>query len=786
MSRRRSLWSSLLVLFLAVDAFCGQAELQIPRTIASPERAPLGTKSAFPRFVRGDANSDGEVTLSDPLMIVGCTFLGSKCPTCMSAADADDNGEVGLNDAIYILNFLFRGRQTPTSPFPTCGVDPTSDALDCASHPSCAQSQKREDLDGEKTPLVAKDRDGGQSHGNDSERPALFLPLESDADLSLLHYAAKTAPPSPESRFEKYEDGDDGDLRPTRSTTTFKRRKTPGFQWNSPQGRAVAAQFIQVDSLGLTQAPHATGDGDYCVEPDFYNGGSAVKPYGVTVKGLGSAFATEEDAYNFLNALRPKMPFYLPFRHPDVRLSQGYFYDSGTWHGSLDYGRTGVTEGEDATFGVYAMAPGVVVDVLWSDNGGNSVYIMHTAPDGTQYMSRHIHMRNGKDHDLQQALNYNCQSDKCQRVQNFAEDYPDHPAWGTNAHTIQVVPGQQVSAGQLIGWAGNSGVGGAGSGLNDDGSPQSPSANIHLHCSILVEHPSEADTFIIIDPYGVYGKADSDGCYDFLQDTPFARFFAPFYPTFHGLPIEVYSHYSSYYIDMGRTLQTRSIHRKDNGLRVSGSFQHGIPGAWRARSYMTVSTLQEKANQYYADGFIMRETNVVLDGAGNPRYNCIWRELEPGESIKHKAAMTPSQWSDNWQDFVVNGPYTVEDYFGYMVNGSERRSALYTTALSGGFYSHRNLTSSAMQDVFDQRFEEGYFPTSFSATEFPSGVRYSGMFHPVSGCWVLHWGLTHSQYQTVASSLFAKGYRLHRIQGYLNSTRYLAIFKRDLVNGGCP
>jgi len=82
-------------------------------------------------FVRGDANSDGRVSLSDAVMIRRYVFNGQRAPACLDAADADDNGRLDITDAIRILDSLFLGTQTLPPPFPEEGQDSTPDLLGC-------------------------------------------------------------------------------------------------------------------------------------------------------------------------------------------------------------------------------------------------------------------------------------------------------------------------------------------------------------------------------------------------------------------------------------------------------------------------------------------------------------------------------------------------------------------------------------------------------------------------------------------------------------------------------
>ena len=82
-------------------------------------------------FVRGDANGDGGIDISDPTHTLRNLFAGGPGAPCSDSADANDDGGVSLTDAIYSLNYLFRGDAEPVAPFQACGVDATADKLDC-------------------------------------------------------------------------------------------------------------------------------------------------------------------------------------------------------------------------------------------------------------------------------------------------------------------------------------------------------------------------------------------------------------------------------------------------------------------------------------------------------------------------------------------------------------------------------------------------------------------------------------------------------------------------------
>ena len=82
-------------------------------------------------FIRGDANEDGNVDLTDAVFVLNALFASTDSLgiMCEDAADTDDDGSINLTDAIGVLSFLFRGGEPPAPPFQVCGDDPTDDAL---------------------------------------------------------------------------------------------------------------------------------------------------------------------------------------------------------------------------------------------------------------------------------------------------------------------------------------------------------------------------------------------------------------------------------------------------------------------------------------------------------------------------------------------------------------------------------------------------------------------------------------------------------------------------------
>jgi hypothetical protein len=83
-------------------------------------------------FIRGDANGDGSLDLSDAIRILMHVFAGDLI-ACADAGDANDDGGLNIADPISVLGFLFGSRSAPPPPFPLPGMDPTADSLGCSS-----------------------------------------------------------------------------------------------------------------------------------------------------------------------------------------------------------------------------------------------------------------------------------------------------------------------------------------------------------------------------------------------------------------------------------------------------------------------------------------------------------------------------------------------------------------------------------------------------------------------------------------------------------------------------
>ena len=80
----------------------------------------LGYTGAGPRFVRGDANGDGNVNISDAVAILNHLYLGGPAE-CLEAMDADRSRRVDISDPIVLIRRLILGGRAPQPPYPDCG-----------------------------------------------------------------------------------------------------------------------------------------------------------------------------------------------------------------------------------------------------------------------------------------------------------------------------------------------------------------------------------------------------------------------------------------------------------------------------------------------------------------------------------------------------------------------------------------------------------------------------------------------------------------------------------------
>ncbi|HIO65151.1 MAG TPA: HYR domain-containing protein [Planctomycetes bacterium] len=118
----------------------GVTEVLVTATDASGNSSSgsftVTVEECFSDFIRGDANDDGAIDISDAIVIIGYIFLGTPSD-CHDALDCNDSGNIDISDAIFHFNTLFQGGPPPPPPFDVCGLDPTEDPLVCELYQHC-------------------------------------------------------------------------------------------------------------------------------------------------------------------------------------------------------------------------------------------------------------------------------------------------------------------------------------------------------------------------------------------------------------------------------------------------------------------------------------------------------------------------------------------------------------------------------------------------------------------------------------------------------------------------
>ncbi len=61
----------------------------------------------------GDANRDGQITVSDVIFLINYFFKSGFSPIPLIAGDANCDGEVTVSDVIYLINYLFKSGPPP-------------------------------------------------------------------------------------------------------------------------------------------------------------------------------------------------------------------------------------------------------------------------------------------------------------------------------------------------------------------------------------------------------------------------------------------------------------------------------------------------------------------------------------------------------------------------------------------------------------------------------------------------------------------------------------------------
>jgi parallel beta-helix repeat protein len=65
------------------------------------------------KYICGDANGDGKISVSDVVYCINYLFKGGPTPVPLQAGDANCDGKVTVSDVVYMINYLFKGGPPP-------------------------------------------------------------------------------------------------------------------------------------------------------------------------------------------------------------------------------------------------------------------------------------------------------------------------------------------------------------------------------------------------------------------------------------------------------------------------------------------------------------------------------------------------------------------------------------------------------------------------------------------------------------------------------------------------
>lgn len=500
----------------------------------------------------------------------------------------------------------------------------------------------------------------------------------------------------------------------------------------------------------------------------------------VNYRGPQGVFANASDANTWAKGVLAKMPLYLPYDSSSVSIVQGWLYNDGGSHSGIDSWRSSVTAGNDVTFDVRSVAEGRVVTKIWDNWHGNVLIVEHTATDGSKYRSMYFHLRDGYTHDRNAAKAIvpadPSGNDNVAKYARYAKNNSDKLYWGQESHTIAVKVGDWVNAGQFLAHSGNTGPGGAGAGLNNDGTlTDTTRANNHLHFMLAVPNPKVSGEWVFVDPYGVYEK-QSSGCYADMKDIDYPRLFAPFYPNFHNLSWDLFKFYFSYYPNMGWGPQTLSVYKAGGNVRAAGAFHPTIKAPWAARGYLTTAEFSQWFNTYHQQGLRPRELQYTPGQDGQPRFTAIWQK-RGSEGYYTWINLSDADFTAKWNDLVTRQGYRIEDYIAYSVAGQRRHAAIFVKdGLS--FELWYNMNPNEYSQKFTSRAANGWKNTSFNAADLPWGQRYGGVWMQKPGAWATWFNMTGAGYQQKFEQLSGQGFRLWKVQGYSDGNSFGGIWTK--------
>jgi murein DD-endopeptidase MepM/ murein hydrolase activator NlpD len=458
--------------------------------------------------------------------------------------------------------------------------------------------------------------------------------------------------------------------------------------------------------------------------------GTVIRSHGVGYYPLSmtNSWLGMEDRDGWMGATEHNQPIYPPTNDPDVQVTTGWIYGSGSSHNAFDYSGGGI-------FTVNAVADGVVLWKGYMASPGNVVIIEHTAPDGTTFRTLYHHLIDGRDHDIalarattawcapncaQAFLSYQARADQAFATLQVSPNDPGVAAvWGTNGDKLLVDEGDLVFAGQPIGKAGTTGA---------------HSGGVHLH--LMFARPAvhrvngaSVNRWTFFDPYGIY--ALDLNCYRIEYPSgeggearQHPSVIAPFRRVFTGASSSLFQHGFDYFAHLGwfpQALASENV--PGQGYRMAGVFALDPEGP-AVRHLRTFSQHQADFEYWRDRGWRPRQQTVVT-GSGATRYSTIYAPIDATFWTSHKMGTT--WFNDEWDERYAD--WEMVDVAPYNENGVLYFTAMWLRRSHDGYAMRYGLDAAGFAARHEQYTGAGLRIRRLQAYDHPgAGRRYAALW----------------------------------------------------------